>query len=1358
MSRALGCALLIGSAVVGLAQANPAQLKPVPKGIFIENKGQWDSRALFQTGVDGLTYWVTRDGMVIDQHRTTTIQGKPAREGQVVRVTFENGSPGRSAGAGDTKARFDYLVGDPKNHALGVRGFREAHQQSIYPGIGVRHYFDKGSPRYDLIVAPGANPNQIRMRFDGADGLRIDGNGDLVINTRLGNIKNGKLFAYQDRGEERRRVTAEFVRLDNQRVGFKLGSFDPELPLIIDPLVYGTHFGGDPIPMQASDDKVFDIQSGREGSLYVAGFTRATLFPVTTGFYNNIVIGSTTAADAFLSKFSGDSFDLVYSVFIGGTQQDEARGLGLTPDGDFVWLAGITRSTNLPGVNNGGNAFPSYFGTLQGTQDLFFVRFRVDPDRQLVPDYVTYYGAAGRTMQLAGFDVGQASGQLIVAGNVNGGGLPGNFGNTAGTGNEGYLIFFNTTGTGVNNGVYVGGNGDDFLGDLAVDANDSAYVGGTVIFNTNQDTSITQNPRFETTPGVFENGRLLRRTDAYIRKYDSQANLVYSALIGGTSEDSQAPAAGQNPVPVYALETNTSVRVAVDQDGNAYITGIARSFDFPRTRDVFRDNFSPNPTMFVTKINSSASQILYSTGLGTTGRVFPTGIGVDARGIAVIGGVVSWDQPPLPGFPTTPGSIVITENARDDEYVGGDRTWPPPPGPPAELLSSTEAFVTYLDPNARTLLYSSYIGLDGDEEVSDVIVDRFNSAWLPGRCARSPGDVPHPFGLPASYLSADGIKLQADAGGDGFFIKLRYNLPILDFVFTQAPAIPGGLSAQTIATVQLRDPAPAGGITVQLTSDNPQAASFDPGGPNGTATVTVNEGQTVAGVAIYGLPVSASTPVKITGVLDNEFRSTVLTVNPWLTSVTLSQSSVVGGNSLTGRITLFAPAPAGGITVNLRSSSNLATVPATVQINQGETNASFAIQTRGVSGPSLVRIIGTFLGATRTANLTIVPPALRRITFNPNPVNRGEVTTLRVELDGDVGANTTVTLQQTSGPTLQGLPSQVTVPQGTRSAEVQVRAPWVTDTAQAIVRATLAGRSVQGTLVIDASLPPPQYTFEIIPNTVVGGGENTTGIITLSSPAPPGGLTLFVSSSDDTVATTPSQIVFQGGQIVREFIITTFRVNSDRTIQIRVDDGGGNRVSANLTVLQSRPVTFSVSPNVVTGGQSSTGTVTLNAPAPPGGTVVALSSNNSFAQVPASVTVLQGQISASFTITTRSVTSEQVATLTATANGGSAQATLRIVAPRLISLSFNPNQVRGGNSSTGTVTLDQPAPPDTDVVVTLQSSNSNVVQVPTTVVVLRGQRTATFTATTSRVSRGVTVEVFARIGTQQVSGFLTVQP
>jgi len=186
---------------------------------------------------------------------------------------------------------------------------------------------------------------------------------------------------------------------------------------------------------------------------------------------------------------------------------------------------------------------------------------------------------------------------------------------------------------------------------------------------------------------------------------------------------------------------------------------------------------------------------------------------------------------------------------------------------------------------------------------------------------------------------------------------------------------------------------------------------------------------------------------------------------------------------------------------------------------------------------------------------------------------------------------------------------------------------------------------------------------------------------------------------------------------------------------------------------------LALDPTAVQDGRTSQGTVTLSGDAPSGGTLVGLSSNNSFALVPANVTVPVGSASATFTVTTKSgVLSNTPVVITASLGNSTVQASMTIVPPgtaALSSLTLNPIKVKGGNRSTGTVTLTAAAPPG-GATVTLSSKNSSVATVPSSVTVHAGTTSANFAVSTHRVSSNSNVVISAAYAGKTKRKTLTV--
>jgi trimeric autotransporter adhesin len=200
------------------------------------------------------------------------------------------------------------------------------------------------------------------------------------------------------------------------------------------------------------------------------------------------------------------------------------------------------------------------------------------------------------------------------------------------------------------------------------------------------------------------------------------------------------------------------------------------------------------------------------------------------------------------------------------------------------------------------------------------------------------------------------------------------------------------------------------------------------------------------------------------------------------------------------------------------------------------------------------------------------------------------------------------------------------------------------------IRATLNSVTKSKTLTV---VPPTVRTVVVMPVNFVGGSSTTvTGTVNLNAPAPTGGI--VVSLSDDSAVTgVPASVTVLAGSSSQTFNVTHSSVATDTVVTITGTTGA---VTASDTVNVKPPAvsTFTFSPTTVVGGSSTvvSGTVTINAPAPAGGYIVNLSSNDTAAaEVPATVTIAAGATSAPFTVTHKDVATQHIVTLSAVAGG-----------------------------------------------------------------------------------------------------------
>jgi hypothetical protein len=445
---------------------------------------------------------------------------------------------------------------------------------------------------------------------------------------------------------------------------------------------------------------------------------------------------------------------------------------------------------------------------------------------------------------------------------------------------------------------------------------------------------------------------------------------------------------------------------------------------------------------------------------------------------------------------------------------------------------------------------------------------------------------------------------------------------------------PGGNSAGLALT---------GAANATTTADSSGNYIFN-GIANGTYTVTPNNSGFVFSPSSQGVTVNGNS---ITGL---NFSSSA--GGPTLSSVVLNPTTVTGGTSSIGTVTLSAPAPSGGVTVMLSDNSSSATTPPSVTVAAGLTTATFTVTTAAVGSITGVTVTATYNGASTQASLTINPPVLSSVSLSPTSVTGGTSSTGTVRLNGPAPAGgSQITLSDNS--TSAATPPSVTVAAGSTSATFTVTTTAVAATTSVTVSAAYKAVTAQASLTI---IPPILSSLGLSPTSVVGG-NSSTGTVTLNGPAPAPGIVVTLSDNS-SAAQVPASVTLATGSRTATFIVNTLGVGSSTSATITATFGVSR--NATLTINVAALSSLALSPSTVTHGSSTTGTVTLNGAAPPSGAVISLSSSNQTAQVPSSATIPAGARSISFTVTTSPLQQNTSARISGTYRGVTRSARLTI--------------------------------------------------------------------------------------------------
>jgi hypothetical protein len=364
---------------------------------------------------------------------------------------------------------------------------------------------------------------------------------------------------------------------------------------------------------------------------------------------------------------------LFYSTYLGGAAYD--NGIAIAVDGaGNAYVTGLTSSVN----------FPTTAGAFQTTAlavgNAFVTKFNPTGSGLV---YSTYLAGASCFCDNNSFGNGiavDAPGNAYVTGVTKSSTFPttgGAFQTAYGGGiTDAFVTKLNPTGSGLVYSTYLGGGSDDQAQGIAVDPAGNAYVVG-----------LTRSSNFPTTLGAFQTAYGGGNLDAFVTKLNpAGSGLAYSTYLGGSDDD-------------------RGIGIALDASGNAYVTGPTFSTNFPTTLGAFQTAYGGNGDVFVTKLNSLGTGLVYSTYLGGSGSDDGTGVAVDALGNAyVTGGTQSTNFPTLAAFQPTFGGV-------------------------------SDVFVAKLNPLGTGLLYSTYLGGSGDDFADGIALDALGSAYVTGRTA-----------------------------------------------------------------------------------------------------------------------------------------------------------------------------------------------------------------------------------------------------------------------------------------------------------------------------------------------------------------------------------------------------------------------------------------------------------------------------------------------------------------------------------------------------------------------------------------------------------------------------------------------
>jgi len=568
---------------------------------FEANQGQTDTRVKFLARVQGYTLFVTSDEAVVAGRDGSVERMKLLGASHKMRIEPLDKQPGIS----------NYFIGnDPAKWRTNVANYGRVALREVYPGIDLIFYGNERQLEYDWVVAAGADPKQIRVRWEGRDPVRKNADGDLVLNASL---RQKKPLIQQD-GKP---IDGGYV-VHGREVSFQVPRYDATRTLVIDPVfLYSTYLGGNANGKFVRGDQGNGIAVDGAGNAYVTGLASSSNFPTV----NPLQASNGTASyngTAFVTKINASGSALVYSTYLGGSVADQGNGIAVDGAGN-AYVTGQTSSTNFPTAN----PLQANYG---GNGDAFVTKINASGSALV---YSTYLG--GRSDDFGRGIAVDGSGNAYVTGNTTSTDFP--TANplqamqaTNGGGPDAFVAKINAAGSALVYSTYLGGSGWDEGFGIAADGAGNAYVTGYT-YSTNFPTANAMQATFSGSGDVF------------VTKINAVGSaLMYSTYLGG----------GGNSA-AYGFG------IALDGSGNAYVTGNTDSTSFPTANPLQASNHG-NWTAFVTKINVAGSALVYSTYLGGSGGDYGRGIAVDGSGNAyVTGNTTSTDFPTANPLQATSG-------------------------------------------------------------------------------------------------------------------------------------------------------------------------------------------------------------------------------------------------------------------------------------------------------------------------------------------------------------------------------------------------------------------------------------------------------------------------------------------------------------------------------------------------------------------------------------------------------------------------------------------------------------------------------------------------------------------------------
>jgi len=739
--------------------------------IFEPNQGQGnldaaDSRARFVTHGSGYSLFLGSHGAILGlATRSAAAHHKNApgsdRRIEYLEMKLAGANPNASMTGTDTlPGKSNYFIGnDPAKWQRGIAQFARVRYENVYPGINLIFYGNQGRLEYDFQVAPGADPSQAELEFNGTRNLALR-DGALVIQGDGDNVTLEAPRVYQEVAGKQQMVDGKFVLRGKNRAGFSIGNYDRSRELIIDPILnFSTYFGG------SGDEHATSVAVDGSFNVYLTGSTTSLDIPTTPGVFQPAIHG---AQNVYIAKITPPLGSIVATLdevtYLGGSGTDTPVGIKID-GGNNPYVAGTTSSSDFPTtVTNAYQSVPEAGST--GTSHVFVTKLTSNFTQLSYSSYLS-----GNGTDVASGMTADAAGNLYVTGTTTSSDTPSTTvqfpastlpealpfqsfprapiqffvtqvnTNRPGTASITYSTYFG-------GGTFEGGTPIAVGGGIAVDPlNQNMYFTGTTNFTNTGESSGTDFPILNAYQACLDQpptavvvnpppcGTVTSSTqpDAFVARLNPTApqgqQLIWSTYLGGSQTDSSTGVAlDSGSLNVYVVGTTNSQDFV--QLGVASFAAYQKCLNnLPQTTATLttctaQTDPAPNDAFVARLTNVGASTgtattdvaLNYFSYLGGQNNEAGTAITVDSNSGAMVTG---WTQSP---FTNTDGTFPILPN---------------PSSIQTNLNGTQDAFVARLNTGAvigqtTVASWATYFGGSGIDAGTGIALDANQNSYLAG--------------------------------------------------------------------------------------------------------------------------------------------------------------------------------------------------------------------------------------------------------------------------------------------------------------------------------------------------------------------------------------------------------------------------------------------------------------------------------------------------------------------------------------------------------------------------------------------------------------------------------------------------